>query len=791
MGNSAGRAKRGTLLAILTAFAATIGMAAVAPAAHAATTRRGATVSPEVEQQLGDSGRVNVVATLRTTAGSEPAPDPTTEQEWLDSVGHEAQALVDRMPAGSRTSDAPVRQSRRVALSVDAQGLDQLRADPAVESVAVNQFRQFSLAKSTKTMGAPVAWSSGYTGAGQAVAILDTGVQSSHPFFGGRVVAEVCFSGSQGAVALCNGGDPGGNTHHTEGPNSALPCVGYQGCEHGTHVAGIAAGANGPPIAPSGVAPGANIVAVKVVSKDPASNAIGAVDSDVQAGLDWVNAHRLTYNIASANMSLGSGSFADNCDSAEPGYKTAIDTFRANGVATVVASGNDGDPFHISSPACVSSAMAVGSIASETLDVSFFSNASPMLDFLAPGAANNEDPSGPLFEGVWSSVPTNQYTWEAGTSMAAPHVAGAWAVMRQAYPGISVDLAEFILKSTGRLIQDPGNHSFYPLIQLDEALPKPKGTYHPVDPVRLLDTRTGNGATKARVGAGTSIDLQVGGRGGVPSSGVSAVVLNVTYVLPTVGGFVTVWPTGALRPVASNLNLNVGDARPNLVTVRMGAGGKVSLYNEVGSVDLVADVAGWYDTDAANTGSYYHPSAPTRVLDTRNGSKVGNKTKLTIDVTNANGSPIPAGATAAIVNLTGTGATAGTYVTAYPANLPDPPVTSNLNLSPGQTRPNLAIVPLDAAGNLTLYNNAGSVDLIADVEGWYDGTPGYRFVPKTPTRILDTRFGNGGVGPLGGDSILDLQVTGSGNIPSNVAGVGDERDLDGCLTRWLRHRVPE
>ena len=608
----------GTCLAVVTAFVATIGFMTVAPPAHAATTRPGAEVSPEVDTQLATNDRVNVVATLRTIAGSEPAPDATTEQAWLRSVGHEAQALVDRMPENSQPTVGTVRQSRRVPLSVDAEGLEALRTDPAVESVAVNQFRQFSLAKSTKTMGAPVAWANGYTGSGQGIAILDTGVQKTHPFLAGRVVAEVCFSGGvSGTVALCAGGDQGGNSHHTEGNNSALPC-GYNQCEHGTHVAGIAAGANGPPIAPSGVAPGANIVAVKVVSKLSGSNAIGAVDSDVLAGLDWVNAHRATYNIASANMSLGSGSYPGNCDVAESQYKTAIDTLRSNGVATVVASGNNGDPFHISSPACVSSAMAVGSIASETLGVSFFSDASPMLDFLAPGAANNQDPNGPYFEGVWSSVPTNQYTWEAGTSMAAPHVAGAWALMRQAYPGIGpnkdgVDLAELVLKATGRFIQDTRNGASYPLIQLDEALPKLKSTYHPVDPVRLLDTRSGNGAPKARVGAGKSIDLQVGGRGGVPSSGVSAVVLNVTYVLPSLGGFVTVWPTGALRPLASNLNLNVGDARPNLVTVRMGAGGKVSLYNEVGSVDLVADVAGWYDTGSAGDPSYYHPASPTRV----------------------------------------------------------------------------------------------------------------------------------------------------------------------------------
>jgi hypothetical protein len=211
----------------------------------------------------------------------------------------------------------------------------------------------------------------------------------------------------------------------------------------------------------------------------------------------------------------------------------------------------------------------------------------------------------------------------------------------------------------------------------------------------------------------------------------------------------------------------------------MGANGKVSLYNAAGAVDLIADVAGWYDEETSNTGSYYHAASPTRVLDTRIGmgalqAKVGPAGKLTIDVTNVSPtlSPIPAGATAAVVNLVGTGATAGTHVTAYPADLADPPVASNLNLSPGQTRPNLAIVPLDADGNLTLYNNAGAIDLIADIQGWYDSTPGFRFVPKSPSRILDTRINLGKSGALGAGQSFALQVTGRGNVPTtDVAGV--------------------
>src|SRR5690606_15658742 len=134
-------------------------------------------------------------------------------------------------------------------------------------------------------------------------------------------------------------------------------------------------------------------------------------------------------------------------------------------------------------------------------------------------------------------------------------------------------------------------------------------------PARLLDTRNGTGAAEARVGAGDSVDLQVTGRGGVPESGVGAVVLNVTAVSPTAASFVTVWPTGEVMPEVSNLNTAPGDVVPNLVVVKVGRGGQVSLYNAFGEVDLLADVAGWFPE-----GSGLEPLVPARVLDTRAGN---------------------------------------------------------------------------------------------------------------------------------------------------------------------------
>jgi hypothetical protein len=96
------------------------------------------------------------------------------------------------------------------------------------------------------------------------------------------------------------------------------------------------------------------------------------------------------------------------------------------------------------------------------------------------------------------------------------------------------------------------------------------------------------------VGAGEHIDVSVTGVGGVPASGVTAVVLNVTAVFPSSQTHITVWPAGTTMPVASSLNASPGWVVPNLVVAKVGANGKVSLYNNSGTVDLLADVVGYY-----------------------------------------------------------------------------------------------------------------------------------------------------------------------------------------------------
>jgi uncharacterized protein (DUF1501 family) len=119
------------------------------------------------------------------------------------------------------------------------------------------------------------------------------------------------------------------------------------------------------------------------------------------------------------------------------------------------------------------------------------------------------------------------------------------------------------------------------------------GRYIALGPRRVLDTRDGTGAPLARVGQ-VPLEVMLLGQGGVPSSGVSGVMLNVTAVTPTDNTYVTVYPSGSVRPLASNLNVSVNQVIPNMVLARIGPTGTVMMYNNGGVVDLVADVVGYF-----------------------------------------------------------------------------------------------------------------------------------------------------------------------------------------------------
>jgi hypothetical protein len=209
--------------------------------------------------------------------------------------------------------------------------------------------------------------------------------------------------------------------------------------------------------------------------------------------------------------------------------------------------------------------------------------------------------------------------------------------------------------------------------------------------------------------------VQITGLGGVPTSHVSAVVVNVTGVQPTSGTYLTVFPSGT-PPTASNINLLPGEIRPNLVMVPVAQDGTVEVYNALGNTHIIFDVTGYFDDGSVTTAKGFTAHAPVRILDTRDNFALGPGQSKTVAVV-GNQSPVPSGATAVVINVTATRATNGTFLTVYPQ--PPRPTVSNLNVPPATDIPNLVVATMASDGTVQLYNDQGSVDAIFDVVGWF------------------------------------------------------------------------
>jgi Fibronectin type III domain len=311
-----------------------------------------------------------------------------------------------------------------------------------------------------------------------------------------------------------------------------------------------------------------------------------------------------------------------------------------------------------------------------------------------------------------------------------------------------------------------------------------RGAYKPLTPARILDTRFGLGASMRQVGPGGRVDLQITGQGGIPSSGVSAVVLNVTVTGTNADSWLAVWPAGIPRPLASSLNWTAGKTVTNLVEVAVGVGGRISLFNAQGSTDVIADVAGYVAAPQVSPGldGLYNPIVPTRVLDTRDGTGSVPVTPdgpgQTINIKIA-GTIVPSSAEAVVLNVAVTNPTAPSYLTVYPSGVAQP-LASNLNFVAGQTVPNRVIVKVGTGGSagwVSFFNSNGSTEVVADLGGWFTGgtesSPvGSLFVGVTPSRIVDTRYGTGGFSsPFGPAQTTAISVAGHGGVPAMNASI--------------------
>jgi len=437
--------------------------------------------APEIGAKLKADGSVRVTVRYATAWNGTDRPHWAGVPEgYLEALPVEQTtriraALGTAALSGTAAKRMAIKRSRYApgfSATVTADEFAKLAADPAVTAIQLEQVFAPTLDASLPRIGAPAAIAAGADGRRTAVAVIDTGVDTDHPFLRGKLTQkQACFSSNIPFVmsSLC---PSGGDTEIGAGVGDDCgPLV--SGCFHGTHVAGIVAGVNRTTVGPRrGVAPGAKVLPIMAGSMvvDCGTERAPCVRFN---GLDLLDAlgfviERVNRNdlpgtpIAAVNMSLGGGRNTGDCDLVNGLMKAQIDALRSRGVATVIASGNDGFTDAIGAPACISSAVTVGSTDTATDRVSSFSDMNRLVDLLAPGSV------------IQSSVPGGGFAGLQGTSMATPHVAAAFAAIKSVEPTATVARIEAALKATGRPIRDAriGGTLTRPRIELDDAAAK-------------------------------------------------------------------------------------------------------------------------------------------------------------------------------------------------------------------------------------------------------------------------------------------------------------------------------
>lgn len=397
-----------------------------------------ASVPPELVASLSAGRWTSAVVRLddralgRELAAARSNPDRLAV---LELRAQRVQALTDdlltALPPGARATR--VYQYLPLAV-VELESLDAaFQLASLVRAMEPDRAHEASLGQSLDLIGQPAAAAAGFTGLGTAVAVLDTGADYTHADLGSCTAV--------GAPTTCR-------VAYAQDFASDDGLLDSSG--HGTNVSAIVAG----------VAPEAEILALDVFSSDGY-----AYSSDILDALDWVVGNQSTYDIASVNMSLGAGSYSAPCADV---FSAGIEAVRDAGVAVAIASGNNGYTDAIASPACNSDAISVGAVYDAAVGgvgwsvctdlttaadmVTCFSNSASFLDILAPGAL----------------ITAGGYTL-GGTSMAAPHVAGALAVVRAANPDVDVADLELMVLTTGLSVTDSRNSLTFPRLDLEAA----------------------------------------------------------------------------------------------------------------------------------------------------------------------------------------------------------------------------------------------------------------------------------------------------------------------------------
>lgn len=419
--------------------------------------RRHAALLDKAKQQ----GEVPLLVQLRDPAGQGSDKRNPNAQLQASEITALQQRVLHDVPGLTQVKS--YKHIPFLAARADESALRQLLQDPAVVLVQEDEHFAPLLQETTVSIGATAAWDYGGSGAGQVVAVIDTGVDGAHPFLAGKVVDEACFSSEYvstssnfESISVCPDGE-----ERAYGPGTGANCADeVEGCSHGTRVAGIIAGRADDF---SGVARDANLMALQVFSRF--ENYCGATPcarswvSDQVAALDYIYQKRDSLNIAAVNLSLGGGHYTDQetCDEVNPAMRILITMLHDVGIGVIAAAGNSGLTDGLVAPACLTNAISVGAT-TKADDIASFSSSATFLDFLAPG------------QDIYTSIPGGGYASSAGTSFSAPHVAGAWAIVKASSPNTNIEDILATFAQTGIPIKDDRNDVTTSRIQVDLAL---------------------------------------------------------------------------------------------------------------------------------------------------------------------------------------------------------------------------------------------------------------------------------------------------------------------------------